>query len=137
MYQLAGGIYFNWPIFAKPMEVQNEIEEKRYKKLQEGLQKDIEQCFRVLQATILCLRTEKKLWYLDQVMEQRQACIILKIMIVKMKKEGDLDGAVDGEGNEVNALQELLLGGESDGSSEIGGVEQRNAMDIWGDEGSI
>lgn len=41
-------------------------------------------------------------------MEQSQACVIIYNLIVKMEKEGDLDGAVGREGNHVTVWRETL-----------------------------
>lgn len=70
--------------------------------------KDIEKCFGILQATFFCLWVESKLWYLEQVMEQSQAFLILQKMIVKIGKEGNVDKGVGEDGHPFDVSQKPL-----------------------------
>lgn len=107
-YFLADGIYPDWPLFAKAISNPTNKAEKLYTNVQEALRKDIERCFGVLQARFNVLRQENKMWYLESIVTQSQACVILHNLIVTMQKKEEFTDERGDDGTAVNVLTEFL-----------------------------
>ena len=118
-YFLVDGIYPDWPFFAKPISTPTNSAERLYTSVQEATRKDIERCFGVLQARFNVLRQENKMWYLDQIVTQSQACVIIHNLIVTMQKNGDFTDEKEADGSAVNVLTEFLDTETEHWSSEI------------------
>lgn len=89
-YVLADGIYYNWPMTLKTLEVPTNEAEKKYAKKQESARKDIERVFGVIIKTFKILKTPTEIRDLDFITNILHACIILHNMNM-------LDRIEDGE----------------------------------------
>ena len=103
-YFLVDGIYPDWPIFLKPIHQPINRDEKKFSKLQEGIRKDIERLFGVLQTRFEILRREFKTWDKELIISVTNVCVILNNMIVRMHQKGEL---LDEVGN-INVVSEML-----------------------------
>jgi hypothetical protein len=86
-YFLADGIYLEWSDFVKT--IRNLVDQKNsfFAAAQESIRKDIEQAFRVLQASWVVVQGSTYGWDRDQISNIMIACIILHNMIIEDEKE--------------------------------------------------
>jgi hypothetical protein len=82
-YYLADGIYPPWAIFQQTIREPQGHKRRMYAKMQEGVRKDIERAFGVLQQRFRFLALPCKLWHADAMHQVVIACIILHNMIVE------------------------------------------------------
>ena len=106
-YFFADGIYPNWPLFAKPIHQPSNDAESKYTKLQEGVRKDIERCFGVLQARFFILRRESYQWYKDDIINISYSCVILHNMLVRMNQSGAFTEDEAEEGQLIDVICEM------------------------------
>lgn len=107
MYFLVDGIYYPWPMFAKPIHHPTSHAESRYTKKQEGRRKDIERCFGVLQSRFHILRRESNRWDRDEVVRVSEACVIIHNILICMCKRGAFDDEVGAGEDAVSIIAEL------------------------------
>ncbi|XP_073125562.1 uncharacterized protein [Henckelia pumila] len=90
-YYLADGIYPSWAAFVKTIPRPLSQKHRIFAQYQEGLRKDVERAFGVLQARWHIVRCSSRLWDpidLDYIMK---TCIILHNMIVEDEREDILE----------------------------------------------
>lgn len=90
LYFLGGGIYPNWPLFAKPIHEPTNDSEKMYTNREESIKKEKEKCFSVLQARFEILRRENRRWDKKEVVMISEVCAILHNIIKRMVQPGEL-----------------------------------------------
>lgn len=88
-YFLVDSAYPEWPIFSKPVDCPLNDDEAVYSRLHHAVHKHIDHCLSALQGRFRVLQSESNLWYLEDVVSQSQACVILHNMIVSMNRNGD------------------------------------------------
>lgn len=93
-YFLVDGIYFPWPIFAKPIHDPMDTGEQIYTKKQEARRKDIERCFGVLQSRFQILRRENMRWDKREIVRISETCVILHNILIRMMQKGAFDEEV-------------------------------------------
>ena len=103
-YLLVDGIYPEWPIFLKPIQQPLNVDEKKFSKFQEGVRKDIERLFGVLQTRFEILRREFKTWDKDIIISVTNVCVILNNIVVRMQQRGDFLDEI----GPIDAVTELL-----------------------------
>lgn len=114
-YFLVDGIYPNWPLFAKPIHQPVNEEEGKYSSFQEGVRKDIERLFGILQIRFAIMRREFLGWDINEILKITNVCVILHNMMVRMNQNGDL-------------TEEM---GEDDAVTEIMDMEQEMSEQSW------
>jgi hypothetical protein len=106
LYFLADGIYPKWSIFCKTNQRPTEPKEKFFAAKQEAVRKDIERCFGVIVQRFGILKKPLLLWYLKDIRELLNCCVILHNMIVEVRRPNNTfttrqlninDGVVDEE----------------------------------------
>lgn len=105
---LVDGKYPAWSISTKPITHPRGGTKKIYTKRHEAIRKDIEKCFGVQQARVLCLRLEKKLWFIDHIVSQSHTCVILHNMIIEVGTKGELANEMDRKRDNVVVACEPL-----------------------------
>lgn len=93
------GIYPDWSMFVRPINKTPSGPRKAYSKLQEGLQKDNEGLFEVLRGRFRILWRESELWIVEQFVLVSEVCVILHIIIIRMRLTGALDDDVEKKGS--------------------------------------
>ncbi|XP_062181720.1 uncharacterized protein LOC133885993 [Phragmites australis] len=86
-YYLADGIYPEWATFVKSIYKPQTEKDKLFAQKQEGVRKDVERAFGVLQARFCILRRPARLYERGDLEKIMLACIILHNMIVEDEKE--------------------------------------------------
>lgn len=86
-YYLADDIYPEWAAFMKTIPVPQTEKHKVFAKQQEGVRKDVERAFGVLQSRFTIVRHPARLWKRKSVGRIMLACVILHNMIVEDEKE--------------------------------------------------
>ena len=86
-YYLADGIYPEWAVFVKTIPLPQTEKNKLFARHQEGVRKDVERAFGVLQSRFNIMRRPARLWRRVAVGKIMEACIILHNMIVKDERE--------------------------------------------------
>ena len=82
-YILANDIYPPWACFVQPIHEPIGEMKEHYTKCQEGVRKDVERVFGVLQARFEILKNPVRQWYLGTIEDIMLACIILHNMIIE------------------------------------------------------
>ena len=86
-YLLTDGIYPPWSCFVQPIhELQGPMKE-HYTKCQEGVRKDVECAFGVLQARWKIVKNLVRQWDLDTISNIMMACIIMHNMILEDERD--------------------------------------------------
>jgi hypothetical protein len=80
------GLYPNWSCFAKTIFEPRTPQEKYFAKVQEGVRKDIERSYGVLQKRFAIVRQPARCWYLKKMKKIMKACLILQNMIIRDKQ---------------------------------------------------
>ena len=88
-YWLADGIYPNYPVFAKSIKDPVGAARSFYAKMQEGVRKDIERAFGVLQARFAIVKMAARVWHKDTMASIMKCCIILHNMIVEDERDDE------------------------------------------------
>ncbi|KAE8896831.1 hypothetical protein PF005_g21073 [Phytophthora fragariae] len=88
-YLLCDGIYPEWSVFVKTISNPSGEKEKLYAKTQEGMRKDVERCFGVLQGRFAILARTAP--FLDQGLlnDVWYACVVMHNMIIEAEEEED------------------------------------------------
>jgi hypothetical protein len=76
-YYLADGTYLEWSIFVKSISLPISDKDRRFAKEQEGVKKDIERAFGVLQCQFCILKWPARLYDRRQLEQIVLACVIL------------------------------------------------------------
>ena len=82
-YILADDIYPPWARFVQPIHEPIGEMKEHYTKCQEGVRKDVERVFGVLQARFEIPKNPVRQWYLGTIEDIMLACIILHNMIIE------------------------------------------------------
>jgi hypothetical protein len=85
MYFLVDGIYPKWAIFAKTNTTPITDREYLYAKRHEHVRKDIERCFGVLVMKFGILQRPLRNWYLQEIKDIVNCCVILHNMTVQIR----------------------------------------------------
>ena len=86
MYFLADGIYPDWSIFVKTVQIALNSMEEISKTSQEGARKDIERAFGVLVKRFQYLKRPLRHWYIKDIKNILHCCIIMHNMIVECRR---------------------------------------------------
>lgn len=82
-------------MWLKPIHKPSFPEEQEYKARREAVRNNIERYFEVRKSHFRVLRVENKIWYLDRIIEQVQACIILHITLVELQLSEKMNTEAD------------------------------------------
>ncbi|XP_010518565.1 PREDICTED: uncharacterized protein LOC104793841 [Camelina sativa] len=86
-YYLTDGIYPNWATFIQSIPLPQSPKASLFVERQEGVRKDVERAFGVLQARFTVIKNPYLLWDKDKVGLIMRACIILHNMIVENERD--------------------------------------------------
>uniref|UniRef100_A0A0D3C0K3 DDE Tnp4 domain-containing protein n=1 Tax=Brassica oleracea var. oleracea TaxID=109376 RepID=A0A0D3C0K3_BRAOL len=86
-YYLTDGIYPNWATFIQSIRLPQGPKNTCFAKNQEGVRKDVERAFGVLQARFAIVRNPSNLWDKIKKANIMRACIILHNMIVEDERD--------------------------------------------------
>ncbi|XP_038688859.1 putative nuclease HARBI1 [Tripterygium wilfordii] len=82
-YYLADGIYPSWATFLKSIPLPQTMKTKHFARCQEGVRKDVERTFGVLQSRFAIVRGPARYFETETLKEIMLACVILHNMIVE------------------------------------------------------
>jgi hypothetical protein len=112
-YYLADGTYLEWSIFVKSISLPISDKDRRFTKEQEGVKKDIERAFGVLQCQFCILKWPARLYDRRQLEQIVLACVILHNMIVEDEKREDAEEDLDlNEAASATIVEELEVSAE-------------------------
>uniref|UniRef100_A0A1J3FQP9 Nuclease HARBI1 n=1 Tax=Noccaea caerulescens TaxID=107243 RepID=A0A1J3FQP9_NOCCA len=86
-YYLTNGIYPNWSTFIQSIKLPRGPKAKRFAKRQEGVRKDVERAFGVLQARFAIVKNPALFWDKAKIGKIMRACVILHNMIVEDERD--------------------------------------------------
>ena len=89
MYLLCAGIYPNYSIFMKTISKPQTEKLSHYTKCQQSVRKDVERCFRVLQARFAIFTSPARFWDSDMINTVWKVSIILHNMIIEDEQSHD------------------------------------------------
>ena len=87
-YYLTDGIYPNWANFVQSIREPQDPKASLFATHQEGVRKDVERAFGVLQAQFAIVKNPALLWDKIKIGKIMRACIILHNMIVEDERDG-------------------------------------------------
>ncbi|XP_066165931.1 uncharacterized protein [Oryza sativa Japonica Group] len=105
-YYLADGIYPSWATFVKTISNPQGNKRIHYAKVQEGVRKDVERAFGVLQARFAMVRGPARFWDTETLWYIMTACVIMHNMIIDNERDEDVDFDYDQEDSEVLRKEE-------------------------------
>ncbi|XP_052156408.1 uncharacterized protein LOC127774168 [Oryza glaberrima] len=105
-YYLAHGIYPSWATFVKTISNPQGNKRIHYAKVQEGVRKDVERAFGVLQARFAMVRGPARFWDTETLWYIMTACVIMHNMIIDNERDEDVDFDYDQEDSEVLRKEE-------------------------------
>ncbi|XP_052143087.1 uncharacterized protein LOC127762654 [Oryza glaberrima] len=105
-YYLADGIYPSWATFVKTISNPQGNKRIHYAKVQEGVRKDVERAFGVLQARFAMVRGPARFWDTETLWYIMTACVIMHNMIIDNERDQDVDYDYDQEDSEVLRKEE-------------------------------
>jgi hypothetical protein len=105
-YYLADGIYPSWATFVKTISNPQGNKRIHYAKVQEGVRKDVERAFGVLQARFAMVRGPAIFWDTETLWYIMTACVIMHNMIIDNERDEDVDFDYDQEDSEVLRKEE-------------------------------
>ena len=85
MYFLVDGIYPNWSIFVSSYSNKNTPKKTKFAGKQERVRKDIECAFGIIVQRFHILQRPLRLWYLEDIRDLVDCCVILHNMIVECR----------------------------------------------------
>ena len=86
-YLLADGIYPPWSCFLQSIRQPDDEKRKHFASRQEACRKDVERCFRVLQARFSIIHNLCRQWSMDTIADIVFACCILHNMILEDERD--------------------------------------------------
>ncbi|XP_062217681.1 uncharacterized protein LOC133917866 [Phragmites australis] len=86
-YYLADGIYPPWATFMKTITSPQGNKKKLFSQAQEGVRKDVERVFGVLQARFAIVRGPARFWDQETLGQIMTACVIMHNMIIEYERE--------------------------------------------------
>ncbi|XP_052136453.1 uncharacterized protein LOC127754887 [Oryza glaberrima] len=105
-YYLADGIYRSRATFVKTISNPQGNKRIHYAKVQEGVRKDVERAFGVLQARFAMVRGPARFWDTETLWYIMTACVIMHNMIIENERDEDVDFDYDQEDSEVLRKEE-------------------------------
>nr|XP_025880464.1 uncharacterized protein LOC112938633 [Oryza sativa Japonica Group] len=105
-YYLADGIYLSWATFVKTISNSQGNKRIHYAKVQEGVRKDVERAFGVLQARFAMVRGPARFWDTETLWYIMTACVIMHNMIIDNERDENVDFDYDQEDSEVLRKEE-------------------------------
>nr|ASR75324.1 Harbinger transposon protein [Oryza rufipogon] len=105
-YYLADGIYPSWATFVKTISNPQDNKRIHYTKVQDGVRKDVERAFGVLQARFAMVRGPARFWDTETLWYIMTACVIMHNMIIDSERDEDVDFNYDQGDSEVLRKEE-------------------------------
>ena len=94
-YLLTDGIYPPWSCFVRPIHQPQGEMKKHFTKMQEGVRKDVERAFGILQARWEIIKNPIRHWDLGTISDIMLACIIMHNMIIENKHGLEVENLYD------------------------------------------
>ncbi|XP_023644418.1 uncharacterized protein LOC111832345, partial [Capsella rubella] len=107
-YYLTDGIYPKWATFIQSIRLPQGLKPSLFATYQEGVRKDVERAFGVLQARFAIVKNPALVWDKVKIGKIMRACIILHNMIVENERDGytqfDVSIFQQGEGSKTSQV---------------------------------
>jgi hypothetical protein len=108
-YFLVDGIYPDYGCFVKTIEAPETEKKKYFAKRQEGIRKDVERAFGVLQARFNIIKTPSRFWDTETMGMVMKTCLILHNMIIECRRNPDEVDYVAEEFGQENVQAERVI----------------------------
>lgn len=107
-YFLGDGIYPEWPLFVRQIHDAPAGPPTADTKLQEGVRKDVERLFGVVQGRFKVLRRESELWNVEDVVLVSEVCVILHNILIRIQQSSGFDEEIQVEDTTLDMIAQFI-----------------------------